>query len=643
MTSSPFSVSARCVVALCLVVAAAPAPVVSRANPAGPQATTTHTGSSAISGVVTDGATGRPIAGALVSLSDTRVKLTVRTTTDSKGRFVFTALPASQGYAFRVQKGGYYNLGHGQSDMLAGPTASIALAENEWRQREDAVLWPFGTIGGTVVDEQGERLAGVSVRVLAQAAVGGSVRWLAGPMGTTDDRGMYRIDALRRGTYVVQLLNVQSTVPPTTSPAVVAGLSANAVRINSGAGPPAFGINVGGVWLTLGQYAMPPPFDGRLRAYPTVYYPGSQSFAAAVPLELADGEHRVGIDFAVQPVFTASVSGHVVGPPDALAGLVVRLLPDDSPVDSRNSAPATALVDKNAAFTFLGVPAGQYTLAPAWSGDLRLPGAGHISTPGLVGPASAWSVTLSPVASSGTPAASPSAYGRTAVTVGTDNVTDVVLTLSAGATISGRVVNQDGSPAREPVSVTISGTGAPKLMELTQQFAAGLFTFHGLEDGGYLLNVNAIGNQPAVVKSITGPGGDYTDRPFQAMAGADIDDVVITLTGQSAKLTGVVRDRDGATVTQSAVIIFPADAAQWRHFGLNPRRIKSALAAGRDGYTLQSLRAGDYLVVATDATQASAWHDPRFLEAAALVATPVRLDWGASAVLNLTFRSVTVR
>src|SRR4029079_14635841 len=101
--------------------------------------------------------------------------------------------------------------------------------------------------------------------------------------------------------------------------------------------------------------------------------------------------------------------------------------------------------------------------------------------------------------------------------------------------------------------------------------------------------------------------------------------------------------RGGIIVTQSSVILFPADGALWTHLGLQPARIRSAISVGREGYRISRLRAGTYLAVATDLSQSSAWHDPRFLEAAAAVATPVTLSWGSAILSDLTLRSVTVK
>jgi hypothetical protein len=616
----------------------------------------------AISGIVTDGATGKSLLGALVSLSDPKVKVSAGTVTDSKGRFVFTGLPASQGYTLRVQKSGYYNLGFGQSDTMFGIRAPVSLTEHEWRQNADVILWPFGSVSGTVVDELGEPVVGVPVRVLTRIAAGGAVRWAEGPRATTDDRGVYRVDQLRSGTYLVHLPNVQSSVPRGTTPAAVAGIPPEDLKKLGVTVPLAFGLDFGSAWLVLTRYTVPPPFDGVHRAYPPLFYSGSRSLAAAVPMDLADGEDKTSIDFVLQPVSTFSVSGRVVGPPEALARLIVRLLPSDTPVEGRNSEVATTLVGANGTFTILGVPQGNYTLVAGPSvGDVRMRGATGLGTPGLIAPNS-FTVSFS---SSGFVSSSPVgksiSIGRARVAVGDQAVTDVVLELHASTSISGRVVNEDGSPIRDVVRVSVGGTGDPTFMTLSAQVLPeagpatpvrpdpgplappGRFVIRDVPHGNYVIDANSMTAPSLVVKSIIGPDGDYADRPLQVMPGADIPELVITLTDRPATLRGVVRDRDGAIVPHAVVILFPADRRGWSHFGLSPSRIKSVLAADREGYALSLLRAGAYLVVATDMAHASAWHDTRFLEATAAVATPVTLDWGASTVLNLTRQQVIVR
>ncbi len=58
-------------------------------------------------------------------------------------------------------------------------------------------MWKHGVISGTVRDERGDPMVGVSVRVLRRATGGR----LASVLQTqTDDRGAYRMAALPRAT-----------------------------------------------------------------------------------------------------------------------------------------------------------------------------------------------------------------------------------------------------------------------------------------------------------------------------------------------------------------------------------------------------------------------------------------------------------
>jgi hypothetical protein len=57
-----------------------------------------------------------------------------------------------------------------------------------------------------------------------------------------------------------------------------------------------------------------------------------------------------------------------------------------------------------------------------------------------------------------------------------------------------------------------------------------------------------------------------------------------------------------------------------------------------DGSYQISVPAGDYLAVAVDGAEVDAWQDPKYLEAAARVATPITLGWGDTRPLNLMLR-----
>ena len=160
----------------------------------------------------------------------------------------------------------------------------------------------------------------------------------------------------------------------------------------------------------------------------------------------------------------------------------------------------------------------------------------------------------------------------------------------------------------------------------------------GLRPGLYFLRPSG---QP--IKSIAAAGADYSTRPLEVRADTEIRDVLVTISTRVATISGVVNDAKGSVVREAAVILFPVDRSQWTHFGLRPSRIQSMTYFGNQGYQLPRVLAGEYYLVAVDAVVQDAWQDPRFLAAAAGVATRVSLDWGATSVQNLTLQQVIVK
>ena len=603
----------------------------------------------AISGAVSEAVTARPLSEVPVSLVNGALRISRTTITDSKGRYVFDELPAADGYVMTVDEPGFVAGGLTSRPAFATGVRFV-LAEGQWIGDANIVMWPLGGISGTVVDERTEPIVDAPVRVLVRVPIAGTLQWATGPAARTDDRGFYRIGGLRRGAYIVNVPSVQSVVPRSTPVNVVLGMS-EAQMAKRTAPPNVAGLDVGGSWLVTGQYPTPPPLAGRLRAYPLQYYPDALSLQTATPVELADGEQKNNVDFMMRPVSTSSVSGRVVGPSDASAGLVLRLMPDGSESLGPGSEQATALVGPGGAFTFVGVPAGTYTLDARTSiselgagfGPGALP-----ATPGVVGQVAF--VTL------------PSALGRTVfrtvqasarhaysaqvpVVVGTDDVGNIEVVLTRLATIRGRIVRDGGGVLPSPIRVfaePASGDpslGGSSIDRRADQNPNAAFSIEGLHGGEYFVRVFAPGH---VVKSIVA-GADHTYRPFEVRPGTDIADVVVTLTDEASMLSGTVRDRSGVPISEAAVILFPSEPRQRTNFGLVPPRIRIVTAFGQQGFMITSVPAGDYCVIAVDSGIQDAWREPGFLDAVAPAATRVTLRWGTPALIDLTLQRVRVR
>ena len=159
------------------------------------------------------------------------------------------------------------------------------------------------------------------------------------------------------------------------------------------------------------------------------------------------------------------------------------------------------------------------------------------------------------------------------------------------------------------------------------------FTIDGLMAGEYVLRISG-----AVVRSITWDGQDYTDRPFDASAGRDFTDVVVTVTTAASSLSGVVND-SGAGVA-AAVIAYPVERERWSNYGLNPTRLRAVLTNSEGRFRIDGLPIGEYYLVAVPPAQERAWLDPAFLASRAARASRVRIDRGDAVIVNLTLGMV---
>ena len=126
-------------------------------------------GTGAISGVVTDGQTGSPIAGALVQLvtSDpmgAAPSARARQMTDGRGPLRLSTI-GSRLHTVRVTAPDYLDGGFGR---VPGTEASskIAIEDRQWFGEANTMLWKPASIYGTIRDERGEPLVDVPVTIL---------------------------------------------------------------------------------------------------------------------------------------------------------------------------------------------------------------------------------------------------------------------------------------------------------------------------------------------------------------------------------------------------------------------------------------------------------------------------------------------
>jgi hypothetical protein len=396
----------------------------------------------AVSGVVTDGNTGKGIRAVEVTLAGSGLPEAPSTLTDSQGRFVFQNLPASTKYSISAARPGYA----GGNSLRRFPVfpRPFAVGDGEWIADVRVVLWRLGGISGRVVDEKGEPLVNIPVRVLTRVPVAGTVHWAAGPTVRTDDRGMYRVAGLTRGSYVVNVPSVQSSVPVGTPAHAVAGHPPNQSTAFLPA-PRVVGIESAGSLVVLEHYATPPPASHT--AYAIAYYPNTSTLADATPVDLADSAERHNIDFVLRPVPTARVSGRVTGPAESQGGLIVRLMPEGAEALGPGSEQATALVGRDGTFMMPRVPPGRYVLeATTTIAEYRTSGSALPTPAGLSGSV-AFSTSLPWLPGDPLPGelrvygprTAGSYSARVPVIVGADDVANVDVALESGGRIAGKV------------------------------------------------------------------------------------------------------------------------------------------------------------------------------------------------------------
>lgn len=637
------------------VFVAAAAVLAAIAGPALATGQRTAPATGAITGIVVDGSTGAAVADAVVFLAVLPARplsSQPRQVTDAKGRFAFVNLPGEVTYTISVTGLGYLEGGYGRETLPSDPLRPIPLRSDEWIPSVKVLIFKPGAIAGVVRDERGEPVVGVVVRALQQVRIQGRDEFVAAPLTRTDDRGVYRLSNLPPARYLLQVPSVQSAMPASTrierppegamNRAIFDDSNMNVMDVDDA------------VRLVIGRYPVPPPpQNGRQFAYPATFYPSTSTVAGATIIALKYGEDFKSADLTLTPVVSVRVSGVVDGPPEAMAGLSLRLLPAGLENVGFGAEVATALVGPDGRFTFINIPAGSYTIdAPQSVTELT-------TTQGGIGPSRALAappttpvhgststkiellpgvnlVTTSHRLSNGR------AYSaRQSIGVEGSDVTGVVVRLRPTVTMAGRIdveANPNGAaaPARFAFQLDPAGGEAPlgRTGAGGRGGGAGAMQFGAIIPGHY--HVHLTDTPGWAVKSITWNERDYTNQPFDLTAVDDgLTGVVITVTNAVPDVSGIVRDAEALKADATMVIAFPVEEALWKNTGLWPARVKSATVSRARAFQFRSLPAGEYYVVAISRSFIATWREPEFLARVAQMATRVTLEWSGKSVLDL--------
>jgi hypothetical protein len=619
-------------------------------------------GTGTISGTVVVEGVGTPARRARVNLSGAELRPARSTTTDDKGFFTFTSLPAGR-FTLNVSKPGYVGIAYG-AKKPGRPGTPIQLADGQKIDRANVSLPKGAVVTGIVVDEYGEPSPRTQVRVMRFVTRTGERTLEVSDQGTTDDRGVYRVWGLQPGEYLVSAvprnanLGEAAQIAAATIEALLQQVQAERGR---GAGPGARGgmgndsfpmLNGpgGGRGGGRGQQFMDEA--ARLQqaanqnqpqdpvAYAPVYYPGTTTSTAATPLTLGVGEERSGVDFQLQLVETAKVTGTITSPDGVLPqNTQVSLIPQTGgpTIPGMNSNSSRA---NNGTFSFDNVTPGQYTVmaramirpsTPAAQSDQAVAlgrggrGGGQGGQAGRGGPTQIL-------------------WAAADIAVAGQNVSDITLVLHAGMTIGGRVAFE-GTSLAPPVDLTrvrisLSSRGQQNEMgnvPPAQVDASGNFKIIGVAPGRYSISANV---PPAAqtgaaagggrggggrgggagqagptgswtLKSALVNGRDALDFPFDLRPNQEIGGALLTFGDQTQEVSGTLQDPTGRPMPDLTIIVFASDKQFWTPLS---RRIASARPDTAGKFTVRGLPPGQYLVTAVTEVEPGEWFDPAFLQ-----------------------------
>lgn len=446
-----------------------------------------------LSGTVVNAATAEPL-GKVKILAEGAGGATPTTTTDAKGRYTLVNLDAGE-YHLKAQRNGFLDAAYGARRAGANVTA-LAVEPGQEIKDLQIKLTPFGVIGGTIRDTDGEPMARITVTVHRLKYEYGK-RHLAHAGGAyTDDLGQYRIPDLPPGRYYVV---------------------AEAKKAREFGG-----------WIDVETDTEDHSPKGANVPLPlvTTMYPGVQDPAAAGTVEVVAGARVTGVDITLVRSSMVRVRGHVTIPAGMQIGNVsINYAGVES--DDLRGRQSTNVNDKGE-FEFRQVPPGNYVLMTSAHPPSNLPyGAFEMFQQEL--------------------------KARMPLQVGTNPVEGVRLVMEPGAEVSGHItVEGDDKVKIDSGEVEFAGGPEPILAMIKgeESFKTILSTGH------YQVLAARLSRGDIVVRSVTAQGRNVLDGgPTLAEPGKIALEVVMAHEGGS--VTGVAMGADEKPVSGATVVLAP--------------------------------------------------------------------------------------
>jgi hypothetical protein len=269
-------------------------------------------GRASITGRITVGGSGEPVAGALVTVTNENTRSQSSAVADSQGAFVVEKLAAGT-YAVSATKDGFVRTAYGEIGSTGVPRR-LSIDATARTTGIDIGLKRGGVITGMLTDSNGVPASGAVVSAMRYDAALGQHRLVpTGQSVLTDDRGEYRLFALPPATYYVLAKGRGNRNTAVTGGSSVEGMA------------------------------------------PT-YYPGTMTLGGAQSVRIR-GEDSAIASFTLASARLFTVSGTLPQPGKGPATIAVRSLDEETSLSNRQ---VSTRVDGS--FVIPGVTPGHYTL-----------------------------------------------------------------------------------------------------------------------------------------------------------------------------------------------------------------------------------------------------------------------------------------
>nr|MBA2621092.1 carboxypeptidase regulatory-like domain-containing protein [Acidobacteriota bacterium] len=458
-----------------------------------------------------------------------------------------------------------------------------------------------GAIGGRVTYADGDPAIGVSVEVmrkregkfttvLANFSALGSMMFGGGDIGgsKTDDRGVYRFSGLPPGEYIVKV----------TEPAEHKASDA------SGSGSSMDGFA-----------AM---FGGQPASLLTTFYPDAANAKEAKTLNVELGQEQGEVNITILERGLFNVGGTVlnkIGKAPVKNAQVTLKKTDDqtsSPFEEIERRRQTVSTDALGRWQFKEIPKGNYTVVVEpreiyEDGDVAV----VMTNMSTSMPMNTSVVVNTSTASAALPPKPKLAKKFQEITIDNQDLANVVVELSTGATVSGTIAVEGGKPMPNFVSVLAHNEREEKLAMVqvdntlnnyrrTEGGAASMgktenenhdFKLEGVPEGKVFIRF-LMNDDSFYVKSARAGDTDLLASPLDLKESESLKNVQVTLANDTGILVGKVSGAQDEPRAARRILIVPTDVNKRR-----ARNLHVYSASDEKGEFTQKLAPGEYFVI----------------------------------------------